>query len=238
MMKKSKKVVATALTMSFAASMLTPVNAALDPSVWEARDKEGINARFALFSDYHLINDASRLEIALDAFTNIGGIDGIMQVGDQIYMNQANVLMPELYEGINMVFEGYEDLTEVPNAIIMGNHEFPLSATDKEICAEAREMFVEGLGINEDRIGIIDLHTEEDGVPYADAAYDMAGYTVVAVSSMDYLNTISPQSEAWAKEQIEAALADDPNKPVFYLQHQCFQDTVRHGKGNKQVKHI
>ena len=197
-----------------------------DPSVWEARSKSGIKARFALMSDVHLIQDTTKLDVAFEAYENIGGIDGMISNGDLVYMNVHDEIYPERYEGYNELLSWYEDLSAVPNAYTMGNHEFPVDTTDNTISQEAIRTFIEGIGLNADRNGVVNLHTEEDGELFADAVYEMAGYTVVAASPIEYSNQMSPKTEAWAKAQIEAAHAKNPNKPVFYLQHMSIKDTV------------
>ncbi len=234
MIKTMKKFMSAYLTFLMLFTLCTSVTYGTleDASVWTTRPKDGITARFAVMSDAHITEgETSRLSLALKSLTNIGGIDGIMMVGDMARMNEKDVIEPEVYSVLNGVLASYPEINAVPNAYVMGNHEYPSTTTDEAISAAAMQAFIEGIGLNESRTGVKEIRTEatEDGtaVTYADAVYEMAGYTVVAISPEAYSNQITPESEAWAKEKLLAAISENPEQPVFYLQHQPIQDTVR-----------
>ena len=234
MKKNSKKFMSLFLAILMLITAFSGIahGAIEDASVWTARPKDGIKARFAVMSDVHITEgETSRLSLALKSLTNIGGIDGIMMVGDMVRMSVKDVIEPELYAILNDVLASYPAINAVPNAYAMGNHEYPSTTTDNAISAAAMQTFIEGIGLSESRTGVQEIRTEtaEDGTvtTYADAVYEMAGYTVVALSPEAYSNQITPESEAWAKEKLLAAIEENPEQPVFYLQHQPLQNTVR-----------
>ena len=82
-------------------------------TTWEApNDKTGIKARFAWFSDAHLQNDMSRLKLALNAYRDIGGIDGMLLGGDIVYHTSTTELNPERYDNLFNTIASYPTLPQ------------------------------------------------------------------------------------------------------------------------------
>ncbi len=206
------KLTAAVLAMLMALTSVPGVLAAEDASVWTAKDKTGVAARFAVISDSHLIKDTSRLDLAFQSFTNVGGVDALMMVGDIVYMEDKDKLYPERYDLLNSTMAKYNAIDKIPLAYAMGNHEFPQGTTDATISANSVALFNEKMAA---KTGGTENYT-----------LTVNGYTIVVAAPEAYSNKMTAATEAWIQEQITAAKEANPGKPVFYLQHQPIQNTV------------
>lgn len=191
----------------------------------------GATYRLGVISDSHLdpvVADtkltAKNMKLALETMQTLG-VDALAMNGDMVYAPSGSV-PSDLYETLKrlidengtftlagsmnadaVTFEA--DATEGKKPIIysMGNHEFPLSATSDALVSASKELF-----------------TQESGRAPGHVM-KLGGYTFIVGEPADYLLDYKA-AEEFVTEQIKAAVAEDPTKPIFYLQHEAVHGTV------------
>ncbi len=197
---------------------------------WSAVEKaDDVAARFAVLSDGHMIKGSvvteGNLETALTAFDKIGGIDSMLLVGDMAYIIDSVAEDSANYGPLMTKLENHGYTDENGKLVfVMGNHEYTQNLPEdaSEITA-SQTLFLTELG----------RMAEGDTLDFTKTRTlrEYNGVTVIGVSSSLYANDITAEDEAWAKEQILAAVEKNPTMPVFYLQHAPVQNTV-YGSSN------
>lgn len=170
------------------------------------KEKKPSVSRFAVLSDCHVPLPIHKkyLTLALDAFNEIGGIDGLLMTGDIIYQDGAT-LVRERYDPVMELL--HEKMPNTPFVYTLGNHETPLiseALLTPELLKEACDLFEEKV---------------KQPVRYHTV---IAGYhfiTDITVKSPDLV---------WIEEQLRTALSDDPQKPIFLMLHDCFETLLTH----------
>lgn len=159
--------------------------------------------RFAVCSDVHINGEEGQVNAerfknlfkdsyAYAASQDYKALDAVLVVGDM-----TNSGLDIEYETLNkIVDENAKDDTQV--LFCMGNHEFiAYRNSDVTIGYEKYKKF-----INED----VDTHTV------------IGGYHFIGVSYANDSKTFEGKTE-WLEAEIEKAIADTPDKPIFVFQH-------------------
>jgi len=174
---------------------------------------EGTNSdlvKFGVFSDVH-----SYTSYTADAFddiyklTNNGEeLDGVIMNGDIVYVDVDETPSAEHYAPL-LALEKYQELKAADKLIyVMGNHEMTqYSASDLEAGAIARAAFEEYTGFPNQSHRIL------------------SGYHFITSSPMTYDGGITDYEE-YLKTEIEKALEDGTDKPVFLAVHHPIPGTV------------
>ena len=162
---------------------------------------------FGVFSDVH--SNTKYFDRALDnifTLTNNGEeLDGVIMVGDIIHTN-ANQTPSYDFVTSNKQFQRLASGGKIIAA--MGNHEFPLKASDSKTTEQAKKLFEENMGVPVQN----------------DAVYN--GYHFITVGSDTYFGELSVFQERWAMDRINAALDESEDKPVFLLIHHPVDNTI------------
>ncbi len=190
--------------------------------------------RFTVHSDTHVGAGAenSYADKIPHAFSSIysmaPGIDAHFFVGDS-----ADTGAPEQYDELA---ELLNTNVKAPVGIVMGNHEYYNWDGDQEAAQAEFSKFlgsklaVEGAfqvpgGPNEGELDC-DFVVGGDGT-------EGSGYHVLAVSPHvgGYDNSWYGDRQDWIREHLEAAAAEDPEKPIFLFTHHPFGNTVWYSVG-------
>ena len=206
-----------------------------------SKAESGATFRFGVVSDSHLsptASSANKLDVALNAFSELGDVDAVAMSGDMVYApaasnvtsgkyvyNGAEVNIPAaLYSKFKSVIEANGEFTLAgtqsgdvftadttsakPIIYAMGNHEFAENDRDATRATAAKQLYNEQTGRNANHIMYV------------------GGYTFIMSSADDFFNDFE-NSEEFVKAQILAAEQADPsNKPIFYIQHEGVHGTV------------
>lgn len=172
---------------------------------FEKRNPETV--RFGLISDCHVPNNVYKqyFALALDSFGEIGGLDGLLMTGDIIYQDGAEII-EERYDPVNELLA--EKMNGVPIVYTIGNHETPLTNSTSEKIAYAREVFERKAG---------------QKVRYSTK---IAGFHFITDITVE-----APDVE-WIEKCIEQAAAEDSDKPIFLMLHDCFTKLLTHSYPN------
>ncbi len=147
--------------------------------------------------------------------------------------------MKEDFPALDYSKEAQTD-SENKNKVIwsMGNHEITLGAYENSVTT-----FDNGRTWQQEVANNVELYEEFFG---HDACYSTTvnGYTFVTAEPYDYLNnyvnpadkTVMSALEAQAKALLEAGLAADETKPVFYLQHEMMDQTGYVGSSTSPMR--
>jgi len=161
--------------------------------------------RIGVFSDSH--NVATGINNVMDNIFSLANddVDGVALVGDIVYFKK-DIVDAAVYDTLlaNAKVTALLDAGKLSYA--MGNHEFP-EGSKNEYADEVRALFTEKTG----------LEPENNVV--------LGGYHFIAAGAMDYSPGTYTDREPWLRAQIEAALAEDENKPVFVSLHHPVPDT-------------
>lgn len=97
---------------------------------------------------------------------------------------------------------------EQPRMFVLGNHEFPQNNMDPALNRQALEVWKQRIGepMCEHRV--------------------VSGYHFIKYPVLDWDMAPTPEYEAWAKQELLDAIADDPSKPVFFVSHGTVPDTA------------
>ena len=176
--------------------------------------------RFAVVSDVHVrengtFSSLDRLNSVLDSAwayaadqTDYSELDGLFFLGD----NTQNGKEAEL----NLFFDTVEAKTQGDTVVraVMGNHEYKHPTGTKYTIANMETG--------------IEWYLTYSGYEDEDAHYTIDGYHHILISMDRYGSSSGTANEylsetkiTWLKEQLDAALADDPTgeKPIFVYQH-------------------
>ena len=176
---------------------------------WTAR--EDVDLRVGILGDVHLqpgnFNGENYLIKSLEATKALSGgkVDVMALTGDIVYQTEQNY--SDHYDRL------YADLnTYVPDADIvyaMGNHEYILNNKSADKDTESRNIFKDKTG------QAVNYHYEtEDGYHFITAAAD------------GYAGVYSDATQQWLMDEIDKAIAEDVNKPVFVALHHPIDKTV------------
>lgn len=193
--------------------------------------------RFAVTSDVHirpaLLSMSSHERLAQfyttayaysESQTDYNKLDGMFFVGD--YSN--NGTKNQQTDFFSYLNENTKEGT-VARAVL-GNHEYhatgDFSLKSRE---ETAKNFLEYSGYD-----AVDAHLLIGGYHFILLSLDMY------MGSTDNTSTyFSDEKIAWLKNELDAAVADDPKKPVFVFQHAPAQNTVRKSsKGDYSLKEL
>ena len=160
--------------------------------------------RMGLLSDCHIRGtDNSVFTRALTPFKQMGSIDAIGIVGDLVYTSsgvetlaQREALYDNALNGWNSIFP-----SNAPEMVYtMGNHEFTLNSSDATQAATAKQAF-------QNKIGDYDT------------VRTINGFTFITAAPKNYLGALSSDTENFVMTNAQAAIAENPNKPVFLMIH-------------------
>jgi len=194
---------------------------------------------FGLFSDTH---DAVRTKsdgsivgksnggiemVMADIFARTGAtvdnpesLDGVIMAGDIVYMSGDG--KGYMADGDDTAYDTWASnpyVQAVKNAgkivYAMGNHEFPLQATDTTTVDNCRRLFKSRTGLDPEHVKVL------------------GGYTFISAGAEDYTPGTYKGRENWMRTEIEKALNDGTNKPIFLVLHHpmadSFYDTADEG---------
>lgn len=184
--------------------------------------------RFAVTSDTHIrpssdpLNGYEQLAAFMDSVYTYSEaqpynkLDGIFFVGD----NTNRGAKSEQTYFFNYVNEHTKEGTLV--RAVLGNHEFYANGYDYDGDVGPQE-FMTYSGYDS-----VDFHLE------------LNGYHIIMMSMNRYANYsyFSDSKLAWLKEEIDKAVAADPDKPIFVMQHQAPYDTLKSSTGTSCDKKL
>ena len=184
--------------------------------------------RFAVTSDTHVrpssdpLNGYDQLAAFMDsvyAYSEAqpyNKLDGIFFVGD----NSNRGAQSEQTYFFNYVKEHTKEGTVV--RAVLGNHEFYANGYDYDGDAGPAE-FMKYSGYD-----AVDFHLE------------LNGYHIIMMSMNKYASYsyFSDTKLAWLKTEIEKAIAADPDKPIFVMQHQAPYETMKGSTGTGSDKKL
>ena len=184
--------------------------------------------RFVVTSDIHIrdtgviINGYEQLEKLFNTAYDYSEsqaynkLDGIFFVGDLTQRGEED----QLNYFFNYVNTHAKEGTVVRT--VLGNHEFYDTGSDYDGDA-APQRFL-----------------EISGYESTDSHLDLGGYHVIMMSMDRYSKSknlyFSDAKLAWLKQEIEKAIADDPNKPIFVMQHEPPYQTMKGSYGTASDK--
>lgn len=212
MLREIKRAAACAMSaVLLAAGTLAPVQAASwtapQETEWQELPRDDVKVRFAVGSDLHIgrNDDASeKLKNAFDAFYKVDSqLDAAVFVGD-ITNNGAEGEYNKLIDILNDKLTGNTKL-----AMPMGNHEFNTAsgAVDRYKTAVAKLK------------SEVNRQDTNMNITVGD------GYHIISMSAKNYAGDYSDNYD-WLKQQLEEAVAEDPDKPIFLAQHHGFKDSA------------
>lgn len=173
-----------------------------------------ISARFAVISDVHI----THIKEGYDLFENSMRImsklqpDGYVFAGDIVYMIEkagggiCSKLYPVVYDYFQEIVGKY--IGDTPFVYAIGNHEFPQHNTEKEITQEARRLF-----------------EEKTGCALREHKY-ICGYHFISLDIESWQCVVPKETEEWAQREIEKAVEQSGDKPVFVVMHVPPHETV------------
>lgn len=184
--------------------------------------------RFAVTSDTHVrpssdpLNGYEQLAALMESVyayseaQSYNKLDGIFFVGD----NTNRGAQSEQTYFFNYVNSHLKEGTTF--RAVLGNHEFYANGYDYDGDAGPAE-FMKYSGWD-----AVDFHEE------------LGDYHVIMVSMNKYgsYSYFTDSKLAWLKGEIEKAIADDPNKPVFVMQHMSPYDTMKGSTGTGSDKKL
>lgn len=175
-----------------------------------AETEEKSVVRFGVFSDTH--NNATGIQ---NVFNNIYALsdngetlDGVIMNGDIVYM-QADVTPAQSHYTTLLANEKYKELKEAGKLVYeMGNHEFPLnSQADATLTQQSFDMFKEQTGFD------TQMHTV------------LSGYHFINAAPENYAGGMQA-AESYMRTELDKALADGSEKPVFLVAHHPVPSSV------------
>lgn len=193
---------------------------------WPALDGGG-KVRFTVHSDTHVgagaeNNYVDKISHAFSCIYSMApGIDAHFFVGDS-----ADTGAPKQYDELA---ELLNTNAKAPVGIVMGNHEYYNWEGDGEA---AQAEFSEFLG---SKLAVEDAFQVPDGPNEGelDCDFTVGGYHVLALSAHPggYDNSWYGDRQDWIREHLAAAVAENPEKPVFLFTHHPFGNTVWYSVG-------
>ncbi len=138
--------------------------------------------------------------------------DAYLFTGDTVYQVESprkslcEVLYPEIYERAKSLFHQY--ISEKPRVMIMGNHEYAQGNPDPDMTKEAQEMFRRAYGQE------LTVHRV------------VKGYHIIGASMRSWQAKAWLENEQFIMTEVEKAIAEAPDKPVFVMLHNPVPNTV------------
>lgn len=209
-MKKSKVCLAICSSL-VTMSLLTTSYCSVFASGDQAKTGGDLPLTVGVVSDVHLTDDGANKTD--ETFKNVlqyykeNNVDVLIVTGD--IANNGGIAS---YKRFNDAFKSvYPTAEEAPTKVlVMGNHDYMSMNTSGLTVAQAQERFSTMLGAEPNSHQVI------------------KGYHFIGVSSesegLD--GTFTDTSMDWLKQQLDAAVADDPAKPIFVACHQAVKNTV------------
>ena len=155
-----------------------------------------------------------------DAQTAYNKLDGIFFLGDNTNTGA---------EDQQTFFFNYVKEHTRPETIaraVMGNHEFKATGDNSAASREQAPL----------------NFMKWSGYDAVDAHLTIGGYHFIFLSMDNYNKTtqiyFTSAKQTWLKQQLEAAVADDPTKPVFVFHHEPVKDTVIGSQGSNGDKNL
>ena len=180
----------------------------------ELKRKSNVDARFVLISDAHITHIKEGYEPFEKTIqiTSQLEADGFIFAGDIAYMHEkagggtVTKLYPKAYDIANEVINRY--IPDVEKVFAIGNHEYPQHNTEEKISKDAIRLFEEKTGHKFCEHNVV------------------CGYHIITVGASTYECYFTQETEKWAMQEIDNALAEDDKKPVFVVFHKPPYDTV------------
>lgn len=143
---------------------------------------------------------------------DLSGLDGVVMAGDIVYMaGDGSGGMADGDETAYNTWSANANVQAVKNTdklvYAMGNHEIPLHAASSDVIENCRTLFKTNTGLDPEHVKVL------------------GGYTFIAAGAQDYNPGTYTGREAWMKSEIEKALNDGANKPVFLVVHHPMADS-------------
>ncbi len=171
--------------------------------------------RFIVLSDIHIPpfpNSGRRVFAhALDVLARtVEHPDLLVLVGDVIYQldswqdNVCRNVYEHPYDIVKDLLDQY--FPNVPRMYVLGNHEYPQNNDDPTLTKQALEVWL-----------------RKTGQPVRDHQV-INGLHFIKYPLLTWSMPTMPEEEAWAMAELEAALAADDNKPVFFVSHDSTGD--------------
>ena len=171
--------------------------------------------RFIVLSDIHIPpfpNSGRRVFAhALDVLARtVERPDLLVLVGDVIYQldswqdNVCRNVYEHPYDIVKDLLDQY--FPDVPRMYVLGNHEYPQNNDDPTLTKQALEVWL-----------------RKTGQPVRDHQV-INGLHFIKYPLLTWSMPTIPEEEAWAMAELEAALAADDRKPVFFVSHDSTSD--------------
>ena len=162
--------------------------------------------RFGVISDVHVQDTMFTLDAALDAFGEIGNVDGLLMIGDVVFQDSFEP-EPEKYDMVMKLLD--EKAHNIPYAFAIGNHDALPIVAFEDCLKESLELF-------ERKIHPVKYHTT------------INGYHCITEISIH-----EPDIE-WIENAVREAVAEDADKPVFLMLHDGFRNLILHEGGSPE----
>lgn len=197
-----------------------------------SREDVDVALRMGVIADSQYTAGAgtTKLNVALQTFNTIDpNYDGLAMVGDIVYQSSSTEVKTDVYDLLDTSLSTYVKNGEEakPYIFAMGNHEFPLNvsySSNPTLVQSAKETYKAKYCAG----STYDSAANEG--PYINQVFGKTdsntGYHFITAAPIDYSNQLSTTSETWILEQVDAAIGEDSNKPVFVLLHQPIQNTA------------
>lgn len=234
MKRTIKRVVSSLLCTVVVITSLPGLEAMADTSYTAIASRADVDVplRMGVIADSQYTAGAgtAKLDAALQVLNEIDAdYDGLAMVGDIVYQSSSTAVKTDVYDMLDTSLNTYAKNGEEvkPYIFAMGNHEFPLNlkvASNAALVQTAKETYKSRYCPDAE----YDSTTNEG--PYINQVFGATetntGYHFITAAPIDYSNQLSTTSENWVLEQVDAAIAEDANKPVFLLLHQPIQNTA------------
>ncbi len=229
-----KRVISSLLCTAVVITSLPGLEAMADTSYTEIASRADVDValRMGVIADSQYTAGAgtAKLDAALQVLNEIDAdYDGLAMVGDIVYQSSSTAVKTDVYDMLDTSLNTYAKNGEEakPYIFAMGNHEFPLNlkvASNAALVQTAKETYKSRYCPDAE----YDSTTNEG--PYINQIFGATdtntGYHFITAAPIDYSNQLSTTSENWVLDQVDAAIAEDANKPVFLLLHQPIQNTA------------
>ena len=176
--------------------------------------KQDTDILFGLMGDSHITFEGAgvrEVKKALEIYSQIG-VEALVFTGDIIY--QADNWNGPTTKVIKQPYEYYNKLINdcaknVPIVYCMGNHEYAQNNEASEaLLKDAVSLFEEQTSQK------VKFHTV------------IKGFHFITAEINDFCCRVTRDTEEWVENEIEKALSDDEEKPVFVIMHAPIQETV------------
>lgn len=203
-----KRVLVTMLVLS----LLMGSSIQMIGTVAHAADEEYPDMKIAVLSDLHFKTDDSAVDTAfitmMEQFKT-ENLDVVMITGDIGYACEE-AEYEKFWAAWDTVFPDAESAPEL--VIVSGNHEFDRAVFGKETYGEAVERILRVFNFGEE----MNQHKVVNGYHF-----------ITVNSESEYTHgKFTEVSATWLKAQLDAAVAENPNMPIFVTAHQPLLNTT------------